>query len=103
MSYQCFFFKFSDENKNGRQSDIDDKIKIKTVSDSPEIRNLDEGAGGGGGSASESDDGTTNSSTEAGSSYKTASASTGTSASATNNLNDCKKLSNNCTSCCAKK
>ena len=99
MSYQCFYFSnFSDEN--GRQSDIDEsKIKIKTVSDSPEIRNLDEG----GGSASESDDGTTNSSTEAGSSYKTASASTGTPASTTNNLNDCKKLSNNCTSCCAKK
>ena len=88
-----------DESENGRRSALDDpKLKIKTVSESPEIRNLAED----GGSGSESDDGTTNSS-EAGSSNKTtAAASTGTSAS-TNNLNDCKKLSNNCTSCCAKR
>ena len=88
-----------DESENGRRSALDDpKLKIKTVSESPEIRNLAEDDGSG----SESDDGTTNSS-EAGSSNKTtAAASTGTSAS-TNNLNDCKKLSNNCTSCCAKR
>ena len=88
-----------DESENGRRSALDDpKLKIKTVSESPEIRNLAED----GGSGSESDDGTTNSS-EAGSSNKTtAAASTGTSAS-TNNLNDCKKLSNNCTKLLCKK
>lgn len=94
-----------DEGENGRRSALDDsKLKIKTVSDSPEIRNL---ADGDGGSASESDDGTPNSleaDNNTSSITKTASAAssaTGTSASTTNNLNDCKKLSNNCTNCAA--
>ena len=109
MIYHChstFSVNSGDEAENGRRSALDDsKLKIKTVSDSPEIRNL---ADGDGGSASETDDDGTPNSLEAdnntSSITKTASAAssaTGTSASTTNNLNDCKKLSNNCTNLCS--